>query len=147
MKLIVSIFFLLVGCSIFAQGELQFNQVKFIELSLSYTTSVVHPKTFQTITVPAGKVWKIESAIASNKDYVNPTDYQIFYGGILTLNDKTIYNGASSGFLVGNVLPIWLPAGTYTLMLSLSCNTCSSGSYPATTVVGSISAIEFNIVP
>ena len=117
--------FLLVSVSLKAQGNLQFNQPILITNVLS--------------TVPAGKVWKIES--------FTPTSiYQAHNGNIsafqITINgDNRIvgmpagvnYNYSSgSHSAVMHTLPIWLPAGA-TLIAGPG--------------VAMISVIEFNLVP
>jgi hypothetical protein len=95
----------------FAQGNLQFNQV----LLLDGNTNT------PTYTVPAGKVWKIESLTASS------------INGYLSLT----INGSPSAVLQvingGNNLPFWVPAGTVV------------GFY--ITNLGKVSILEFNIVP
>ena len=129
--LLVSVLFNFV---LFAQGNLQFNQVKLV--------------TAQE-TVPAGKVWKIESVIYNIPE--GSTTYQTGNLGSCSAND---YNSAaivvagtptkvgqgtsplgySSGSYVHSytILPIWLPAGT-----TLSGGIC----------LNKISVIEFNITP
>ena len=134
MKKLYFILFILLNQLALAQGNLQFNQVKLV-------TALE--------TVPAGKVWKIESVIYNIAE--GSTTYQTGnYGGCNT-ND---YNSAaiivagtptkvgqgtsplaySNGAYVHSytILPIWLPAGT-----TLSGGIC----------LNKISVIEFNITP
>jgi hypothetical protein len=118
----------------FAQGNLQFNQVKLVSA---------------LETVPAGKVWKVESVIYNIPS--GSTTYQTGNLGSCSAND---YNSAaiivdgtptkvgqgtsplaySNGAYVHSytILPIWLPAGT-----TLSGGVC----------LNKISVIEFNITP
>ncbi len=118
----------------FTQGNLQFNQVKLV-------TALE--------TVPAGKVWKIESVIYNIAE--GSTTYQTGNYGNCNTNDNnsaaivvagtptkvgqgTSPLGYSSGSYVHSytILPIWLPAGT-----TLSGGIC----------LNKISVIEFNIIP
>lgn len=103
----------------FAQGNLQFNQV------INYT---LVGGTAQSFTVPAGKVWKIE-AVAM--DYTNTPNIHM----------RTPANQIVASFFTSssynNPLPYWLPSG-YTGNFYLS----NSGTYR-----GSVSIIEFNVVP
>lgn len=127
-----------------AQGNLQFNQVKFYELSVTQTVSGPYAENQQSITVPSGKVWKIESAfagyyIASN----NSTG--LFGGGRLFLDNRPIFDdylGSGAAAVTSPIMPIWLPAGTYTLALKSPTSSSSTTQY-----LGSVSIIEFNVVP
>ena len=117
--------FLLVSVSLKAQGNLQFNQPILITNVLS--------------TVPAGKVWKIESFTPSSAYQVhggNPIAFQITINGdnrIVGMPAGLNYNyNSGSHSAVIHSLPIWLPAGS----------TLVSG-----TGVSMISVIEFNLVP
>jgi len=129
-----------------AQGNLQFNQVKFIELAgINYnnTPPVYYYKGIDsvTITIPANKVWKIEKAKAVGVDSLN--GYPDFYGHgqpFLTLNDVPMYEASSAEVGFGNIL--WLPAGTYKLRLMARIPSNDGGKFK-----GFISAIEYNIVP
>ena len=116
-----------------AQGNLQFNQVKLVT-------------TLET--VPAGKVWKVESVI-----YIIPqttSGYQTTNGGFsYSSYESTAIEVAGTPTKVGQgtqaasysnlaythsytILPLWLPAGA-----TLSGGTC----------LNKVSVIEFNIVP
>jgi hypothetical protein len=111
MRKLLLLFFFFTALNLNAQGNLQFNQV----LSLD-ANSAGNP-----VTVPAGKVWKIESvAFSSNNAY-----FQIKWGGVnyFVLNNTTPYAN----------LPYWLPSNE---SISLVSN-----------VNAKVSIIEFNIVP
>lgn len=127
---------LLIAFAMHAQGTLQFNQVKLV------TTSQ---------TVPTGKVWKVESVIASSDLGINNTgttetkSTQITIGGnTCYINQTSTWVGSSNSGSNANprpygmaaseitALPIWLPAGT---TLAAGTNTQA------------ISVIEFNIIP
>lgn len=111
MKSLVLIAICFVSLQLSAQGNLQFNQV----LSLD-ANSAGNP-----VSVPAGKVWKIESVAFSN----NNAYFQIQWGGVnyFVLNNSTPYAN----------LPYWLPSNE---SVSLVAN-----------VNAKVSIIEFNIVP
>jgi hypothetical protein len=113
-----------------AQGNLQFNQVKLV--------STVE-------TVPAGKIWKVESILYSTAIVGNGnatiafsigTDASILVNGVNTVTRSTRGVNTSQGgayYTVWDIaLPIWLPAGS----------TLSSS-----TGVSSISVVEFNLIP
>ncbi len=141
MRLIFLIFLIIfVGCS-HAQGNLQFNQVKIIS-----NTDPPH-------TVPAGKVWKIESVFSdagadtyavdgsgSTQSYFTACGaasfYYHYYGRYLAINSIPISFGIHSAGNQMTNLPIWVPAG------STIC-TCTSPTYCAR----GYSVIEFNLIP
>jgi hypothetical protein len=129
MRLIVSciIFF----CSIYsfiAQGNLQFNQI----VTVSTTT----------MTVPSGKVWKVESyqqrnvwAAASSTQNCNET-YNVrpyVIDGYNFYDSEGISTGYSNIYVdPGNRFPFWLTSGQ-------TARTTCPGDF--------LSVIEFNIVP
>lgn len=134
MKKLYFILFILINQLAFAQGNLQFNQVKLV-------TALE--------TVPVGKVWKVESVIyniaegsttyqTGNYGNCNTNDYNsaaiIVAGTPTKVGQGTSPLGYSSGSYVHSytILPIWLPAGT-----TLSGGIC----------LNKISVIEFNITP
>lgn len=111
MKKLIFIAVCFISMQLSAQGNLQFNQVLSLDAS-----SAGNP-----VTVPAGKVWKIESvAFSSNNAY-----FQIQWGGVnyFVLNNTTPYAN----------LPYWLPSNE---SISLVAN-----------VNAKVSIIEFNVVP
>lgn len=115
-----------------AQGNLQFNQVttgSFTAINLPYVST-----TIGTITVPAGKVWKIES---TNYTYVQGSNtWPIGSNSYVVMIDDHMAYCQSSG-QPQHYLPLWLPAGTYNVT-ALAWDVDVTFSY---------SAIEFNIVP
>lgn len=124
-KLLPLIIMLIAFAAVKAQGTLQFNQVKLV-------TTVE--------TVPAGKVWKVESVLG---DYLvsscstNPMHRILVNSNNVTVSRSSTvqFNGSCfgwQGIATVTSLPIWLPAGS---TLAISNN------------VSSISVIEFNIVP
>jgi hypothetical protein len=126
-------FFMLWFTPFFAQGNLQFNQVKLV-------TALE--------TVPAGKVWKVESVIYNISQ--TASGYQSTNGGCSqAYYESTAIEIAGTPTKVGqgtqaasysnlaythsySLLPIWIPAGT-----TLSGGVC----------LNKISVIEFNIIP
>jgi len=121
-----------------AQGNLQFNQVLLLTA---------------TGTVPAAKVWKVESVLSNstlaannnNSPSINTVSLDVIVDGITVTIERSSVGIASQtgsagvmraywGYASGGVtrLPFWLPAGS-----SLS---------PSTNAMG-ISVIEFNVLP
>ena len=126
---------------IHAQGNLQFNQVKII-------SNIDPPQT-----VPAGKVWKIESVFtAGNQDVYGvqtsgtnlslfpacgvATFYYLYSGRYLAINSIPISFGIHSAGEQMTNLPIWVPAGS-TICTCTNSGICARG----------YSVIEFNIIP
>jgi hypothetical protein len=120
---------LVLSSALYAQGNLQFNQVKLI------TTSQ---------TVPVGKLWKVESV-----QYNGGATFAINTAGPVpvvgtmaitvngaTLYVNTVYTSGSYAYPTvlsnGSSFPMWLPAGT-TLAASTNC--------------AFVNVIEFNVVP
>ena len=124
--------FLLVFTTLFAQGNLQFNKVVFIEAdtTISCVQAGVCVDSFliRDIIIPAGKVLKIESI------NINPNGGN-FYA--LYLNALPILNQFMN-------FPIWLPTGSYKLKWYGLNN--PSGSNFTQSYIYQISGIEFNIV-
>lgn len=142
----IAVSLLLLCSGIRAQGNLQFNQV----LQPSITTSNLAGSgvVSQTITVPTGKIWKIENA--SYARYANGNTNSPFYiwGGTsnvtVYLDEYLISDFLSSGGTFREAkFPIWLTAGDYTLrIVNHSTSAQTSLTHKAT-----LSVIEFNIVP
>ncbi len=107
----------------FAQGNLQFNQVILYDIP---------GNTSQSITVPAGKVWKIESASTShpcNSIYLlnSSGQYiaQLYIPGNANLSSSSL------------TLPYWLPS-SFSGSFRVGDNCVNRGS---------VSIIEFNVIP
>ena len=117
MKKLFFSFLLLLATATFSQGNLQFNQVIMFDLPASGTVN---------ITVPVGKVWKIESVGNGGS-----SPYTM-------LRNAAVQNIAQFGAATGTSstpLPFWLPTGFTGSFLANSINrTC-------------ISILEFNVVP
>jgi len=109
------------GNKIFAQGNLEFNQVRFFDLISG---------TAQTFTVPAGKVWKIESAGAGS------SGCNVYLQNSAAVTMSYLY--VSSASSTQSPYPIWLPSGfTGGFIYWAGC-----APYH-----GMVSVIEFNVVP
>jgi hypothetical protein len=140
-KIIITIVLLIAVNTIKAQGNLQFNQVKNIEITgttLPYDPNTAVPiSTIGTITVPTGKVWKIESTSVKENNLNAIYTTSSF---VLLLNSHVAYatnQGTNNQPFV--FLPIWLSAGSYQVKISSQAAQMSA--------IASISAIEFNIAP
>lgn len=121
-------FFLLMVVIFFnsnAQGNLQFNQVKLV--------STVE-------TVPAGKVWKVESVIYSGGATFQIATYTLGSMSYFVNGNNCIIANSSNGTsttnnnapVTDNAFPFWIPSGT----------TLAAG-----TNMRYLSIIEFNIIP
>ena len=126
MKQSIIIVFVFLSLRLFAQGNLQFNQVKLVTVQE---------------TIPVGKVWKVTGILPSSgfrytsSSSTPPWEYGVLVNGNQRFFGHGSYgNGAfGSGFTAQNLSgDLWLPGGT----------TLAAGSN-----VGEISIIEFNIVP
>ncbi|MFT5859971.1 MAG: hypothetical protein ACI865_002078 [Flavobacteriaceae bacterium] len=129
MKNILLILAIAFSSTSFAQGNLQFNQVINDEIiGLIGTSTLV----IGSVTVPAGKVWKIEAvslitAPSGNSLAPSGTGYLVFFDNLCIINGNTMRQ-----------VPIWLSAGIYSVRARSSSSQNYSFSY---------SAIEFNVVP
>jgi hypothetical protein len=139
MKIVTFISLFLCGLS-YSQGNLQFNQVKIVS------------NTDASQTVPAGKVWKIESVFSEGGDTypmgASGTVYAHFsacglasfnfqnYGRYLSINNIPVAFGIHSAGSQMTNLPVWLPSGT-TICTCIPSYICARG----------YSVIEFNIIP
>ena len=151
--------------SLFSQGNLQFNQIRKIDISGSQSYSYNYSNgnsqmnfAMQTIIVPTGKVLKIESsfvrmiysgtnneakALTGTNGSTNNIDVLLMF-----LDNNIIAHQAGANNEFKNLryqYPIWLPAGSYQLKLIGDCST--NGPTTTANANGMISAIEFNIVP
>ncbi|MDG1035838.1 MAG: hypothetical protein P8O87_03270 [Crocinitomicaceae bacterium] len=138
MKNIFLILAITFSSSSFAQGNLQFNQVILSE----FTTSTQSSGEYITgsITVPAGKVWKVEHAsVYGYGSYVMSE-----YGGwSLSIGNILIYRSKDNLNTIDGCdnFPIWLPSGSYNIVIGQE----RTGNWAS--VRSHINAIEFNVVP
>ena len=118
MRVFLILVFLVSLNAAFAQGNLQFNQV----INMAFTGANTTP-----VTVPAGKVWKIESCMLNTPS--NNYAYMLYNGVYYNLRQQQ-----SSAHNVN--FPFWLSTGT---SVTFGGNGGGTG--------GLLSIIEFNIVP
>jgi hypothetical protein len=118
MRVFLILFFLVTLDSAIAQGNLQFNQV----INMAFTGANTTP-----VTVPAGKVWKIESCMLNTPS--NNYAYMLYNGVYYNLRQQQ-----SSAHNVN--FPFWLSSGT---TVTFGGNGGGTG--------GLLSILEFNIVP
>ena len=118
MKKLYFILFILLNQLVFAQGNLQFNQV----ITYAFASSNTTP-----ITVPAGKVWKLENCMLNSSS--NTYTYMLYNGVYYNLRQQLTSTQVAN-------FPFWLSAGT-------SVTFGSAGSAAG----GILSIIEFNIIP
>ncbi|MCB9230750.1 MAG: hypothetical protein H6581_03765 [Bacteroidia bacterium] len=140
LKLILSfsLLFLLVT---FAYAQtLEFSQVINVGNTYSRPNSTTNIFDSVTVVIPAGKVWKVESA-RMNYSYLSSgvRYYSLNGSDYISINGAIIYVASSTN--TSFTYPIWYPAGTYTFKARSSI---SGTSYQVTWLV---SAIEFNVVP
>jgi hypothetical protein len=118
------ILFIFFSGALFSQANLQFSQVKLIGVQQ---------------TVPAGKVWKVESVLNNATLEINTSttaeqskSTQILINGTGVLMSTTWGNSYATSSVQSTNLPIWLPEGT---------------NIAAGTNVFRVSVIEFNVIP
>ena len=130
MNKIITLFALLLALSTNsnAQGNLQFNQVINGELNAQVDYSLT---TMGTITVPTGKVWKVESVSLSFYDGT----YRYAQGNPVFIGNHCVNRLGVEGGM--NYLPLWLSPGTYQV-------TATGFDDPFTF---NYSVIEFNVTP
>ena len=138
MKIVLVSLFFLFGSFVYSQGNLQFSQVLTLTGGISAGPGIT--TTSSTQTVPAGKVWKIESLGGGSIGTTNTS-----YLGIIINNGLSIFKqmgntNTGTGFS-NNICPIWLRAGDNVSIQHFN----SSGLTVSTSYV--ISVIEFNIIP
>lgn len=114
---LIFLFFVSIQYS-FAQGNLQFNQV----ITYAFASGNTTP-----ITVPAGKVWKLENCMLNSTS--NTYTFMLYNGVNYNLRQQLTSSQVAN-------FPFWLSAGT-------SVTFGSAGNASG----GILSIIEFNIVP
>ena len=131
----LALLFLLFFCinAASAQGNLQFNQV----VNTTFTgPGNASGAIIGTITVPAGKVWKVERTSLSD-DYGDPVFYPVYSTNYWAhIGDFLVWNSSSS--YPQQLFPLWLSEGTYDV---------TARTYGSTNYNFAISAIEFNVIP
>lgn len=135
-NLILTTSFIVATLFAFGQNNLEFNTALFQEFTANTAGYASNPITLGTITVPAGKVWKIEWV---NKTMI--TDCGVGQSFHRTTTGLILLNNAIFGTGDG---VIWLPEGTYDVVLSGSQDSCVQ-SYSTDWFI-TYSGIEFNVV-
>ena len=124
-----------------AQGDLQFNQVLNFDLVIPSESGFGIKSSIVPLTIPTGKVWKVVSASVNTGPN---TTLNTTIKAQLRLDEVLIFIiDTASSFSLGNVLPMWLPAGEHSIELLYYWG---SSSTSAGDVNGKLSVIEFNIV-
>ncbi|MDC0338649.1 hypothetical protein OAN33_03825 [Flavobacteriales bacterium] len=144
MKKIILCLVLTLGFGFFsiAQGDLQFNQVineTYSGVGSGNSNSRIN---IGSITVPSGKVWKVQTASITMATGTNGS--YVFNGS--SYYNHTVYIGDNMVFMymdspdeaLGQLLPLWLGPGSYDVG-------CAQGLSVNAKIA--ISAIEFNVVP
>ena len=155
MKTIAFVILLFASCfgMAFAQGNLQFNQVRKIQWSAATTANntfyqILGP---YVVTVPVGKVLKIESLSVSRVRVPNTTlsaAYGLWgnYQASLWLEETCIVT--NPGFATNNQdhvanQIIWLPEGNHNFYIGAE----ATGTATIHNLSAMLTAIEFNVVP
>lgn len=136
-KLSIILCFMVFAMVTVAQGNLQFNRVVIVETDFAVPNTNFYHSADLSFTVPAGKVWKIESAHGT---YQNDNSTNLSYSAFVhVMIDKKFIHYYNSGSYT--YLPMWLPEGTYTLKVVMS-----SGGSVGHQIYGGFTGIEFNVV-
>lgn len=156
-KNVISILTLSLSLHILAQdtpGNLQFNSVKalsFEDIESSETVGNSRTYIMGSITIPSGKVWKINNSSLNMRGSSGWVTY--FRGsssnangtvfGVLRIGGQVVkevgYMSKSDNNI--NTSPLWLPSGTYTIRIDASYYLEYTRFYV------SINALEFNVIP
>ncbi len=117
-----------------AQKTMDFHQV--VDTMIFGTTSVGNTVTFGNLTIPAGRIWKIENASLSYYSGGKPADIMQDTQVYLDAHLISSVNGSN---IVSETRILWLDAGTYSVQVYTTIS--------ATTTVAAISALEFVVTP
>ena len=133
-KVILLIGFALLSFSVLGQGgNLQFGRVINFSVPAQNVTTIENgsPALSIPVSIPANKVWKIESCGSNENEYwtIRINDYNLSVGSAYSSTTNT------SSF------PIWIPSGLYNLKAVSKFSNSVQYFFGA-----SLSIIEFNIV-
>jgi hypothetical protein len=138
MKQILTFLLVAVSATCFAQGNLEFNQVK--NIVYTGTTPTSGALTIGTILVPAGKVWKIEAVsyyrLSGSNYYPN-----IGVGVFAAVGEQYVWGWSNGPTPIQSVF--WLEEGSH----SVFCQYAGGSSGNVAQVKVAVSAIEFNVIP
>ena len=112
MKKLLLVFFVVSSLASFAQGELQFAGTQF--LTFSGTLTLDGAVDSETVVIPEGQTWKIESANLNMKFSSTGTSYVYDTNIRLLIGDVILWSYAANP---RETFPLWLPTGTYTFTL------------------------------
>ncbi|MCB9232411.1 MAG: hypothetical protein H6581_12150 [Bacteroidia bacterium] len=132
---LLALMFVLVGFNQSqAQTSLEFNQVIYQTLQGANSASYPYLAATGSLVVPAGKVWKVEKCVVST----SVVSGSIYIGSVgwMAIDDRQICT-LSCDAVTGT---FWLPAGTYSWQIGMTSSTVRQ-------MRGTLSAIEFNVVP
>lgn len=142
----------LISLSAQAQGNLQFNRVINLDITGPPVTGT-SPFNYvsiaaQTVTVPVGKVWKVESVdVGITKGYVSTSEISLHTGAwcdpVLYLNNVMIKGNTATSSRHKEHMVRWLAEGTHVFDLYFE----KFNGVPTFTVSAFITIIEFNVVP
>jgi hypothetical protein len=135
--LLVSLAILLFG-NVFGQGNLQFNQVISMNFSATGFDGGNFPWDIQPVTIPSGKVWKIESVRLTERDDSAPVYYRSNNAAAFIIGENLIETGSATS---NYPFPVWLPAGNYSFKLQGESWSAGYSYYCL------VSIIEFNVIP
>jgi len=154
-KQILILALLIISLTSFSQGNLQFNQVLTFSrtinttnyISTSYNNGATYAYvtfTDTTLTVPTGKIWKVEK-MDGNLTISNPNGYN--GGGATNGIGSLMINNAHKISVSQAYGVIWLKAGDIINMVVTNAGGGYSGSNNFTaTYTNFLSILEFNIV-
>ncbi len=144
MKSILYFSFVLTLNGLFAQGNLQFNQVinwKIPTQTVWCNIGFAGPAFSGNLTIPANKVWRIETSSLGGDSY---GFWSLYLDNYLLFTFQTSANGTPLYRDQRIRFPIWLPSGTYQyrVMYGGACNNAN-----LTFDGSSTSIVEFNVIP
>ncbi|MFT3912127.1 MAG: hypothetical protein QM737_22060 [Ferruginibacter sp.] len=137
-KLLIALFFCMVVFPGHSQNNLQFSQVLTYSGTLSFGTVNVSP----VWSVPAGKVWKIES-MTTNQQFVAAIGNERMYFKLNDVSIKQYFSGLSTAYptMIENLSPLWLKAGDF---VQFTSNVNNASGYSCNYY---LSIVEFNLAP
>jgi hypothetical protein len=164
MKKTLFYFLFLFNTQLYSQGNLEFNQVLSpnitISGSITFSNGVSSILSSSNLTVPTGKVWKIESI------FTNYTNIFTYNYSTSTYTIQAIYTGGTSPranlvMLINGIQArpnsineeiiqnnaIWLKAGDLLSFQFSGVGSFSGGPFTGGLINIPLSIIEFNVVP
>lgn len=156
MRQLLLIVFFTSSLSLFGQGNLEFNQVLTPNLTISGSVVVSNSSasvlTSSSITVPNGKVWKIESIFPVYNNFMCASCTGSGGSSILANPDLTMHlngNKIRSNFLNEEIIKnnaIWLKSGDV-ITFKFTGGGGWTGSFSNGLISINFSILEFNVIP